>query len=122
MCYAGLTKGTFALHYALLITAARLGMLEDLLAEFENSQPVVLDAMLKTLPRLPAKAWRWEGEMHQIADTLATACMPAEFHRAAADVYHAISKTSLGHETPETIDKDRTLRATIQALSKECGP
>ena len=34
-----------------------------------------------------SKAWRFVGEMHEIADTFATAGLPDDFHRAAAQIY-----------------------------------
>ena len=33
------------------------------------------------------KAWRFEGEMHEIAATFGAAGLPVGFHRAAAEVY-----------------------------------
>lgn len=119
MCYAALTKGTFALHYALAIVADRLGLLDDLLAEFESSQPEAFRRMQQFLPRLPAKAWRWIGEMEQIASTFEDTGVTPKFHDAAADMYRMICETTLGKETPETIDQTRTLKATISTISEE---
>lgn len=119
MCYAALTKGTFALHYALAMVAERLDLLDELLVEFKASQPEALQSMHQFLPRLPAKAWRWVGEMEQIASTFADAGVTPGFHDAAAEIYRVISKTTLGKETPETIDLDRTFEETIAAISTE---
>jgi 3-hydroxyisobutyrate dehydrogenase-like beta-hydroxyacid dehydrogenase len=119
MCYAALTKGTFALNYALAIVADRLGLLDDLLAEFESSQPEVFQRMHQFLPRLPAKAWRWIGEMEQIASTFEDTGVTPKFHDAAAEIYRLICETTLGTETPETIDQNRTLEATIATISEE---
>ena len=119
MCYAGLTKGTFALYYALALVAQRLDLLDELLAEFESSQPAAFERMHQFLPRLPAKAWRWVGEMEQIAATFEEAGVTPDFHNAAAAMYRLISHTTLGRETPETIDQGRTLQATIAAIASE---
>ena len=37
------------------------------------------------------KAWRFSGEMEEIADTFAAAGLPDGFHRAAAEVYRRMS-------------------------------
>ena len=119
MCYAALTKGTFALYYALAIVADRMDLLGELLAEFEFSQPEPLQRMQNSLPRLPAKAWRWSGEMQQIAATFEQVGVTPKFHQAAAEIYRSISETSLGKEIPETIDHGRTLEQTITAISEQ---
>jgi len=50
MCYAALTKGTFALYYALAIVADRMDLLGELLAEFEFSQPEALQRGRQPVP------------------------------------------------------------------------
>lgn len=118
MCYAALTKGTFALYFALLIAADRLHLLDELLAEFEASQPHDLQRMRQFLPKLPAKATRWIGEMEQISATFDQMGISPQFHAAAASVFRMVSQSSFGTETPETIDTQRTLEATIAAISQ----
>lgn len=119
MCYAAMTKCTFALQYALAIVANRLDLLDVLLAEFAFSQPDAFQRMHEFLPRLPAKAWRWVGEMEQIASTFEQAGLTPGFHDAAAEIYRLISQSSLGKETPEAFDQSRTLEDTIAKISVE---
>jgi len=119
MCYAALTKGTFALYYALVMVADRLDLLDELLSEFKSSQPDAFQRMHQLLPRLPAKAWRWVGEMEQIASTFEQAGVTPSFHEAAADIYRLISETTLGKETPQSIDLNRTLKETIATISEQ---
>ena len=57
--------------------------------------------------------------MEQIAATFEDAGVTSSFHDAAADIYRLISQTTLGTETPETIDQGRTLEATIHTISEE---
>jgi hypothetical protein len=38
-----------------------------------------------------AKAWRFAGEMDEVAATFAEAGMPDGFHRAAADIYRRLA-------------------------------
>ena len=122
MCYAAMTKGTFALQFALAVVAQRLDLLDPLLAEFEFSQTNSFQRMHKVLPKLPAKAWRWVGEMEQIADTFRSVDMTPQFHEAAACIYDLISNTTLGRETPETIDLGRSLETTIAEIAKQSNP
>ena len=118
MCYAGLTKGSFALQYAISIAAERLGLFDALGSEFEFSQGRTFEQMQKQLPALPAKSARWVGEMEQIAETFDAVGVPPLFHQAAAEIYRAISVSPLGEETPETIDHSRDLARTISIISQ----
>ncbi|MBT5497400.1 MAG: NAD(P)-dependent oxidoreductase, partial [Alphaproteobacteria bacterium] len=67
MVYASSTKGTFSLHSAVLTTAHAMGLTEDYLEELRQSQPAMLAAMERMLPRIPLDAARWLGEMHEIS-------------------------------------------------------
>jgi 3-hydroxyisobutyrate dehydrogenase-like beta-hydroxyacid dehydrogenase len=73
MVYASSTKGTFALHSAVLTTAHAMGLTEDYLEELRQSQPAMLVAMERMIPRIPLDAGRWQGEMHEISTTFAEA-------------------------------------------------
>lgn len=90
MVYAGWTKGTTALLFALAAAAERLGVGEALRAEWELSQPA-LPARLDTSAGAGRKAWRWGREMDEIAHTLAAAGLPDGFHAGAADVYDRLA-------------------------------
>ena len=117
MCYAALTKGTSSLQLALLTAAEVLGVSEELAAEFASSQSAAFETMNRGLPGLPSKAFRWIGEMEEIADTFDAAGVTPFFHRGAAEMYRLMSETPFASETPEAIDKDRTLDETIAALA-----
>lgn len=113
MTYAALTKGTWTLHTALLMTAARTGVLPDLLAEFDYSQKAALAAMRSTIPRLPADSGRWVGEMEEIAKTFAEAGVTSGFHDGAAEIFRVLSKTPFAKETRQTMDTTRTLEEAL---------
>jgi 3-hydroxyisobutyrate dehydrogenase-like beta-hydroxyacid dehydrogenase len=113
MVYAALTKGTSALQTALLLTALRLGVLDELLGEFESSQSGSLAAMRERLPFLSADAGRWAPEMEEIADTFAAAGVTDRFHRGAAEIYRLMARTPLAEETRETLDRSRTLEQAL---------
>jgi len=50
--------------------------------------------------RVTAKAWRFEGEMNEIAETFQAAGLPEEFHKAAAEIYRRMSGFKDSAETP----------------------
>lgn len=121
MCYAALTKGTAALQVALLAAAEALGLSEELRAEFQYSQAEAYRRMEAQLPGLPANAHRWTGEMEEIAATFDGAGVTPYFHKGAAEVFRLLSQTPFARETPETIDRGRTLAQTIRAVV-DCLP
>ena len=117
MCYAAMTKGTSTLYAALLTTAHALGLSDELRAEFESSQPDALRRMEGQLPRVPANAHRWIGEMEEIAATFAGVGVTSGFHDGAAEMYRLLSQTPFADESPESVDPNRTLADTIAAVA-----
>lgn len=91
MCYAAFTKGSSALLLAIRALAAREGVTEALLAEWALSQPGLPERSAATAVSTSAKAWRFEGEMREIASTFGAAGLPGGFHEAAAEVYRRMS-------------------------------
>ena len=122
MCYAATTKGTSALWLAQLAAAEALGLTDELAAELRESQPVVYGAMEKGLPGLPSKAFRWIGEMEEIAATFASVGLSSGFHEGSADMYRLLSETPFASETPEEVDRSRTLRQTAEAIAARLRP
>ncbi len=114
MCYAGMTKGTSALHIAVLAVAAKLDLTKEFLDELGFSQSPILRQMHSTIPSLPSKTLRWVGEMEEIAATYERLGLTPSFHVAAATIYSLLGQTSLSDERAETIDKSRTLDQTIE--------
>src|SRR4030095_12813474 len=98
MTYAALNKGTDALHTAVLLAGARLGVLPALLKEFESSQAEALARMKARVPFLAATSARFTGEMAEIADTFAAAGVTPDFHRGAEWVYAQLASTPLAAE------------------------
>jgi len=87
MTYAAYTKGTTALVGAILAVAEREGVREALMQEWSWSQPHLADDAEARVRRTTAKAWRFVGEMREIAATFEAAGLPGGFHRAAETVY-----------------------------------
>jgi len=121
MCYAGLTKGTWTLHTAVLLAAEAEGLLQPLLEEFRDSQGQALALMEARIPRLPADSGRWIGEMEEIAKTFRDAGVTPGFHEGAAAVFRLLAATPFAAETRETIDADRSMADTVRAAAKLLG-
>jgi hypothetical protein len=82
--YAAWTKGSSALKLAILEYARRAGVAEPLLAEWSHLGLRVDET------RLARKAWRFVGEMEEIAQAFADEGLPRGFHEAAAEIYRSI--------------------------------
>jgi 3-hydroxyisobutyrate dehydrogenase-like beta-hydroxyacid dehydrogenase len=90
MCYAAWTKGSAALLLALRAVAQATGVEGPLLREWERSQPD-LNVRMEAARRAAPKAWRFAGEMDEIARCFADVGVASSFHEAAADVYRALA-------------------------------
>jgi 3-hydroxyisobutyrate dehydrogenase-like beta-hydroxyacid dehydrogenase len=90
MCYAAWTKGTSALLLAIRAAAAAHGVEAVLLAEWERSQPGLADRS-EAAAGTARKAWRFAGEMDQIAACLAEAGLPDGFVHSAAQLYRRLA-------------------------------
>lgn len=118
MAYAGLTKGTNALYTAVLMAAERMGLFDELVAEFEHSQPAALKNMKARISRLPADSGRWIREMEEIAETFRAAGVPGNFHDGAAQVFRILEQTPFAQETRQTIDASRTMEQSVKEFAR----
>ena len=91
MAYAAWTKGSAALLMAVRALAAAERVDEPLLREWARSQPDLAARSEAAAKGSAPKAWRWIGEMEEIAATFAAAGLPDGFHRGAADVYQRLA-------------------------------
>jgi 3-hydroxyisobutyrate dehydrogenase-like beta-hydroxyacid dehydrogenase len=91
IAYAAWTKGTAALLLAVRSLARSEGVEPTLLEEWELSLPELPERSLRAAQSAATKGWRWVGEMEEIAATFTAAGLPDGFHRAAADVFRAIT-------------------------------
>jgi 3-hydroxyisobutyrate dehydrogenase-like beta-hydroxyacid dehydrogenase len=89
MCYAAMTKGLQALGAELLVAARLLGVEEQLRAEQNQGGDLaaVRRFVEQALPNMPPKAYRWIGEMQEIARCFEDLDMPGRMLSGAADVY-----------------------------------
>lgn len=91
MAYAGITKGFQALGTSMALGAARNGAAESFVAELQASQPSLYAWLSKQLPTMYAKAYRWDGEMHEIAKFLQPEQGAAQMLTGAASIYQHVA-------------------------------
>lgn len=101
--YAGWTKGSAALVLAMRALARAAGVEQALLDECAGSLPDLAGRTDRAAASAAAKAWRWAGEMDQIAAAAAGHGLPGGFHQAAADLYRRIGPPA-DHPTDAVID------------------
>ncbi len=118
MVYAALTKGTSALSIELLVAAWRMGLYEALIGEWQLSQKDRYDSLSRSLQSVPSKSRRWVGEMEEIAKTFGSLGLTPRILEGAAEVYRFVGKNPIADETPEIIDRNRTLEQLIQILAE----
>lgn len=113
MCFAGWTKGTSALLYSIRALAEAEGVSDSLLAEWETSMPELIVRSERSPAAIGPKAWRFEPEMQEIANSFAAAGLPDGFHRAAAGTYARMARFK---GRPSSGDDATTLGEVIAAL------
>jgi 3-hydroxyisobutyrate dehydrogenase-like beta-hydroxyacid dehydrogenase len=101
MCYGAITKGSVALLSELLIAARRLGVEAPLDEELRGSQSAMREWILRNLPSMPPKAYRWVPETREIAATFEAAGLTPLMLQGAAEMYEAIAASAIGRESPE---------------------
>lgn len=91
MAYASWTKGSAALLLAVCAMASAEGVEDSLQREWKISQtelPARAEGSAKSNAK---KAWRFIGEMEEIAATFAAAGLPDAFHQGAAEIYRRMA-------------------------------
>src|SRR3989454_12321465 len=98
-CYAAWSKGATALLAAIRALATHEGVEAVLLEEWKRSQPE-LPKRSEVVTAQARKAWRWIGEMEEIAASFEAAGLPGGFHLAAADLYRRLEGFKDGTTAP----------------------
>ena len=87
MCYAAYTKGSAALLLAVRALARAEDVDDGLLEEWALSQPGLAERSAAAARGTAPKAWRFVGEMAEIAATFEGADLPRGFHEAAGETF-----------------------------------
>jgi len=90
MAYAAYTKGTAALLVSVRALAIQAGVDQALLGEWARSQPELGARSERAAGETARKAWRFTGEMTEIAATFDDAGLPDGFFRAAGEIYEPL--------------------------------
>ncbi|HJR81798.1 MAG TPA: DUF1932 domain-containing protein, partial [Anaerolineales bacterium] len=110
MCYAAYSKGTTALLAAIVAAAQSYNVRDELYQQWDMDDSNFSDQVNRRAARVTAKAWRFEGEMHEIASTFREAGLPDGFHEAAAEIYQRMADFK---DTPETPQLDEVLKVLL---------
>jgi len=99
MSYAGITKGTTAVGSMMMLAAIRAGVADKLRGELERSHPAFVANFQRAVPDMFDKAYRFVGEMEEIADFVGEDKQAEQMYRAIADFYTRIAADHEGkHE------------------------
>jgi len=109
MVYAAYTKGEAALLAAIQAVARREGVMGALASEWQISQPELSERAPASARSVASRAWRFAGEMDEIAATFRGAGLPGGFHEAAAEVYRRLAEFKDVDPAPSTEAIVRTL-------------
>jgi 3-hydroxyisobutyrate dehydrogenase-like beta-hydroxyacid dehydrogenase len=91
ICYAAYSKGTTALLAAILAAADAWDVGPELAEQWSRDGSGLADQAPRRVRAVTAKAWRFAGEMDEIAATFAAVGLPAGFHQAAAALYRRLA-------------------------------
>jgi 3-hydroxyisobutyrate dehydrogenase-like beta-hydroxyacid dehydrogenase len=112
--YAAWTKCTDGLVLAIRALAAIEGVDQALSEEWSISQPDLTRKSMRAAAVAAPKAWRYVGEMKEIAESFAAAGLTPGFHDAAADIWQRLAPFK------DRTDPPPTLEEVIDALCRSC--
>lgn len=114
MCFAAYSKGTTALLCAVLAAAEALDVRDALNEQWSRDNAGSAEKNCQKVQQVTAKAWRFSGEMEEIAATFSAAGLPGGFHQSAAEIYERIAGFKNAEETPPL---DAVLAALLESGS-----
>lgn len=104
MCYAAYSKGTSALLSAILASAEHYNVRTELNQHWDMDEPEFSAQTERRVRRVTAKAWRFAGEMEEIAATFQAAGLPSGFHESAAEIFRRMAEFKDSLTLPELND------------------
>lgn len=113
MCYSAYSKGTTALLAGVLATAEQLGVREALYRQWNRDDHDSAAGIEKRVRNVTGKAWRFVGEMDEIAVTFRDAGLPGEFHAAATIIYRRLARFKGTHTSPTIEEMLRELAESV---------
>jgi 3-hydroxyisobutyrate dehydrogenase-like beta-hydroxyacid dehydrogenase len=104
MCFAAYTKGTTAMLCAILAAAEALNVRDDLNRQWSRNGSDFAEQTENRVRRVTDRAWRFVGEMEEMAATFDGVDLPGDFHNGAAEIYRRIADFKNAPETPPLED------------------
>jgi 3-hydroxyisobutyrate dehydrogenase-like beta-hydroxyacid dehydrogenase len=92
ICFAAWTKGTAALLLAVRALAVAEDVEDALLSEWATSMPGLAEQSERAAVGNAPKAWRFAGELDEIAGSFAAHRLPDGFGKAAEEVYERLAR------------------------------
>ena len=96
MSYAGITKGISALGSMMMLAATRAGVAEMLRGELDRSHPAFITNFQRAIPDMFDKAYRFDGEMKEIADFVGEDPQARQMYQAISEFYTRIAADHAG--------------------------
>ena len=115
VAYAAWTKGTDALLLAIRALASIEGVDKALAEEWSISQPNLARRCVQAAEVATPKAWRYAGEMREIAAAFEIVGLPAGFHAAAADICERLASFK------DQVDPPPSLTSVVDALVRSAA-
>lgn len=100
MSFAAYTKGTTAMLCAIVASADQYGVRDALEKQWSRNGSSFAEQTRNRISRVTAKAWRFSGEMKEIAETLEAAGLPGGFHQASQEIYERMAAYKDAPEFP----------------------
>lgn len=111
MCFAAWNKGSIALLAAILGAAEHHGVRAALEQQWDAFNPGFTNQTHTRITSVARKAWRFSGEMEEIAATLQQGGMPPDFFLGAADMYRRLAAFKDVADAPAIDDILEALRS-----------
>jgi 3-hydroxyisobutyrate dehydrogenase-like beta-hydroxyacid dehydrogenase len=121
VAFAAYTKGTMALLMAIRAFARTEGVDAALVQEWEHTLPGLPGQCEGAVRASAHKAWRFVGEMEEIAAAFKAAGLPDSFHRAAADLYRRLERYK-DTDTPPSLEEATAVILQLSRRAEEPRP
>jgi 3-hydroxyisobutyrate dehydrogenase-like beta-hydroxyacid dehydrogenase len=110
MAFAGWSKGSAALLLGAVALARAEGVGEGLQHAWQTLSPELPARAAAAASRNASKAWRFAGEMREIAATFEAAGLPGGFHTAAGELYQRLA----GFKDADSAELDAVIARLIE--------
>jgi 3-hydroxyisobutyrate dehydrogenase-like beta-hydroxyacid dehydrogenase len=115
LSFAGINKGITAIATAMILAADRAGARQGLCREIEENWPTLSDLLSQRIGDMIPKAYRWVGEMREIAEFVAEDTAAEAIFSGASRLYDRVARDAAANG-----DEVAALRGFFQ--EKKCDP